>query len=162
MRKSFPIEAVFIAGLLVAMVVLSVISQPEEVPEPRSSTNYGWTRVEEVAVTTAAGVEGTISASALTDDYVRGHIYAIHLDFAPLISETTDITITAGAPALTVLQLSDYYTDTWYYPASEYTNSSGTGLSAYGPLLANDRLTVAVGETISSTQVLTATVIYGE
>lgn len=125
-----------------------------------AQAGYGWLRVEQVVVS-GTGTAGAVNASARSSGPVEGHIYALHLDFAPTISTTTDITITQASPPLTVLQLTDFYTDTWFYPAAQRTNSAGSTLADYDRVPAYDRLTVAAGQTISGT-VVTATVYYGE
>ncbi len=151
--------AVVIGGL-VGQAVYDDATEADIAPVPRSSDNYGWQRVESFTVQ-GTGTAGAVQATGDTDGVPRGHLYAVHLDYASTISTTTDITLTQASPSLTVLQLTDWCTDTWYYPAAEYTNSSGTGLSAYEPLLVSDRLTLNAGETISGT-VVTVTVYYGE
>lgn len=145
---------------LIAMAILAgLVYEPGEIPPTQAQVS--WLQTEQIVVS-GTGTGGAVSAENDTDGPVQGHLYAVYLDFASSISTTTDITITQASPALTVLQLSNYYTDTWYYPAAEYTDSAGSGLSAYAPLPVLDTLTVEVGQTISSSAIVTATVYWGE
>lgn len=163
--RSGRLFTVIAGSIIIAAVVLGVIhlwglwSFPEE-PIARSVEDYGWLKVEEIAIS-GTGTDGAVSASQASDEPVRGHIYAVHLDFASSISTTTDFTLTQSSPSLTVLQLTDYYTDTWFYPGAEYTSAAGAGLSAYDRLLASGTLTATVGETISGT-IVTVRVYWGE
>lgn len=148
-RKLFVALALF---LLLGTLALSPVTQ---------GSSYGWLQVEQV-VLSGTGTDGAVSASARSAGPIYGHLHAVHLDFSSSITNTTDITITQASPALTVLQLTNYYTDTWFYPAVEYTNSAGSGLSAYTALPVADRLTVAAGQTISNTNIMTVTMYWGE
>ena len=152
-------SVIIAAIVLVAIQVWGLWSPPEE-PVARSVENYGWLRMEEMTVA-GTGTEGAVSASQASDEAIRGHIYAVHLDFSSSITTTTDFTLTQSSPSLTVLQLTDYYTDTWFYPGAEYTSAAGAGLSAYDRLLASGTLTATVGETISGT-IVTVRVYWGE
>jgi len=153
------ISIILAAAILTMIQAMGYWSSVEQ-PVARSVENYGWLRVEEM-ILSGTGTDGAVSASQASDEPVRGHIYAVHLDFSSSITTTTDITLTQSSPSLTVLQLTDYYTDTWFYPATEYTNAAGTGLSAYDRLLASGTLTATVGETISGT-IATVRVYWGE
>lgn len=163
MKRSRPVLAgVIILGfaiIAVGMLISAFESAPEE-PVARSMADYGWLKVEEITVS-GTGTEGAVSASQASDEPIRGHIYAVHLDFSPSITTTTDLTLTQSSPSLTILQLTDYYTDTWFYPAAEYADAAGTGLSAYDRLLATGELTAEAGETISGT-IVTVRVYWGE
>jgi hypothetical protein len=155
------IIALVMACVFLNVALLACNTRDASEPVARSSDNYGWLRVEQVTLS-GTGVDGTVSASDETDGVIRGRLHGVHLDFASGVTTTTDVTITQASPALTILQLSNYYTDTWYYPAAQQTNSAGAAISgAYERLLVADRLTVAVGETISGT-IMTATIYYGE
>jgi hypothetical protein len=148
-------------GLLLAVAVAVALAACQaEQPAPRSSYSYGGLRVEQFGVT-ATGSEGSAEGSATSDGAVRGHVYAIHLDFAD-ITDTTDLTLTTETePAPTIMELTDIYTDGWYYPAVEYTDNSGSGLSAYDRLPVDDYLSAVVAES-TATRALTITVYWGD
>lgn len=131
-----------------------------EEPVARSYEDHVWLR-KEVVTMTASGSAGAATGSANTDRELHGYIYAVHLDFTAGISTTTDITLTQASPSLTILQLSNYYTDTWYYPVVQQTNSAGAGMSTYEKTLVQDVVDIAVGETTSGT-VATATIYWGQ
>ena len=155
---------VVLLALIFGAVVLvaSEMAGSGEVGVERGSTSYGWFREEQV-VLSGSGTEGAVEDSELTDGPIRGHLYALHLDFAETMTNTTDVTVTLASPALTILQLTDYYTDTWYYPAGQQTGSDGSGSSTYDRLPVSGRVTVAVGETISNvTGIMTATLWWGD
>jgi len=149
-----------LAIVLAVLLLLLTACGPVEQPVARGSSNYGWLREEQIVVT-ASGTAGAASGSQESDGAIRGHVYAMHLDYAPSISTTTDMTLALGSPALTVLSLSDNYTDAWYYPAVQQTGSSGSGTSTYDRLPISGRLTATVAETAATT-VLTVTVWWGE
>jgi hypothetical protein len=150
-----------VVGLALFLIIATLALSPVKHEASAQGSSYGWVQVDQV-VLSGTGTDGAVSASDRSSGSLYGHLYAVHLDFSSSITTTTDITITQSSPSLTVLQLTDYYTDTWFYPAAEYTNSAGTGLSAYEPLLVADRLTVAAGETISSSTIMTATLYWGQ
>ena len=110
---------------------------------------------------TATGAAGAATGSASTDRDLHGYVYAVHLDFTAGISTTTDITLTQASPALTVLLLSNYYTDTWYYPVVQQTDSTGSGTSTYEKALVQDAMDITVGQTTSGT-VATVTILWGQ
>lgn len=146
-------------GCLALALVLAACAK--DLPVARTTTGYGWITSDQVIVA-ATGSAGAATGSGSTDGVVKGHLYAVHLDFAGTISSTTDITITQAAPSLTVLQLSNYYTDTWYYPIAQQTDITGTVTSTYDRLTVVDQLDISVGQTTSSTNLLTVTVYWGE
>lgn len=164
-RKTTAVLVVVVLALSLSTGLLLVVNregqQVEILPVARGSEDYGWLKVEEV-VLTATGAHGSASGTGSTDRPVRGHVFAVHLDFSSTISTTTDITLTQAAPALTVLQLTNYYTDTWYYPSVEWTDSSGSGRSVYDQFVADDQIDFSISETTSSTTILTATIYWGE
>lgn len=147
---------------LVALVVVGLVlyGGTGESATPRGSSDYGWLR--EYTVTLAGtGVDGAVTASGTTDGPVRGHVYALHVDYGDTAEATTDLTITLASPALTVLQTTDYYTDTWYYPAVEQAGSAGSGTSTYDRLPVSGYLAISAGEAVSGT-IATVTIWYGE
>lgn len=141
---------------LVAIILISlalflyVTKGPAEEPMMRSYEDHVWLRKENVTLT-ASGEAGTATGSASTDRELHGYIYAIYLDFTSGISATTDITLTQASPPLTILQLNNIYTDTWYYPAVQQTNSAGAGTSTYEKMLVQNTVDITVGETTSGT-----------
>ena len=150
---------------LVAAVGLMVVwawlrAGPIEEPEARTTTSYGALRQEQIVVT-ASGAAGAASGSQDSDGPIRGHVYAMHLDYGSAISTTTDTTVTLGTPALTILAVTDTATDAWYYPAVQQTGSNGSGLSVYDRLPISGRLTAAVAESTSGSA-LTVTVWWGD
>jgi len=162
-RENWWITLVF---ALVALVGLMVVwawlrAGPIEEPEARTTTSYGALRQEQIVVT-ATGAAGSASGSQDSDGAIRGHVYAVYLDFASSISTTTDISLTLSSPALTLLDLSNYYTDTWYYPAVQQTTATaGAGSGTYDRLPISGRLTVGVDQS-TATSVVTATVWWGD
>jgi hypothetical protein len=145
--------------VIIAALLLFNMAQPEE-PVARSYEDHVWLRKESVSVT-ATGSAGAASGSANTDRDLHGYIYAVHLDFTAGISNTTDITLTQASPSLTILQLTDYYTDTWYYPVVEQDDSAGSGTSTYEKALVQDAVDIGVGQTTSGT-VGTVTIYWGQ
>lgn len=146
---------VLIAGALVMALMMGA----EETPVARSSVDLIWLRKDVVTVSTS----GATSGSGSTDRDVGGYVYAVHLDFAGSISDTTDTTLSQASPSLTVLQLTNYYTDTWYYPVVQQHSSAGAAVSGeYERVLVADQIDIAVAQTTSGTQVLTATVFWGQ
>lgn len=163
MNKKVKLCSIVTWILIVAMawtgMVLTTRCAPEE-PEARSYEDHVWLRKESVAVT-ATGSAGAATGSASTDRELHGYVYAIHLDFTSGISATTDISLTQASPSLTILDLSNYYTDTWYYPVVQQTSSAGAGTSTYEKVLAQDAVDIGVAQTTSGT-VGTVTIYWGQ
>jgi len=159
MRNQTYVTRTGLSLLLISIAVLAGLMLLPGQAGP-SQAQVSWLQTEQIVVT-GTGTEGAVSASQSSSQPINGHVYAIYLDFADSITSTTDITITQVSPALTILQADNYYTDTWLYPAVEYTSSAGAGLSAYAPMPLVDEVTVAVGQAISGT-IVTATVYWGE
>lgn len=154
------------AVLVVVLIIMaSLVSAscsplgPGDLPS-QSSANYGWLREDQFAVT-ATGTAGSAVGTQDSDAAVYGHLYAIHLDFAPSISVTTDITMALVTPLLTIFDITNLYTDTWVYPAVQQTGSGGVGTSTYDRMPVSGRLMMGVAQTTATT-VVTATVLYGE
>lgn len=149
-----------VAIMLIAMAVVYVAWPAAEEPVARSYEDHVWLRKESVTVT-ATGAAGAATGSANTDRELHGYVYAVHLDFTSGISATTDITITQASPSLTILDLSNYYTDTWYYPVVQQTSSAGAGTSTYEKVLVQDAVDISVMQTTSGT-VGTVTIYWGQ
>jgi len=149
--------------VILALLIIAALAWPGHATQPVAAQQsaYGWLQVDEVVVAVPA-TAGAVSASARTTAPVMGHIYAINLDYGSTVTSTADITISQASPALTILSLTDTYTDGWYYPEAQATGSTGSAISgAYDRLPAGDRLTVAAAEMISNTTV-TATIYWGQ
>ena len=153
------VGATIVAGLAILLVALRFVL-PVELPVARTSTSYGWLREEQIAVT-AAGAAGAATGSQDSDGPVRGHVYAVHLDYGAAVTTTTDITISLSSPALTLYQKDDSATDVWLYPVVQQTDSAGSGTSTYDRVPVSGNLTVKVDQSTSGTAV-TATVWWGE
>lgn len=156
----------FSAIILLVTVIMGAVTlaylllrMPAEEPVARSSSDQVWLRKESVSVT-AAGAVGAATGSGSTDRELHGYVYAVYLDYTADISSTTDITLSQASPALTILQLSNYYTDTWYYPVVEQDTSAGAGTSTYEKVLVQDAVDIAVGQ--SSTGTITMTLYWGQ
>lgn len=160
-RKDFWLKAgiVGVGVIVVAALLLIGVVQPEE-PVARSYEDHVWLRKESVVIT-ASGSAGAATGSASTDRELHGYVYAVHLDFTSGISSTTDITVTQASPSLTILDLSNYYTDTWYYPVVQQTDSSGSGTSTYEKILVQDAVDIGVTQSTSGT-VGTVTIYWGQ
>jgi hypothetical protein len=150
------VAIVVVAALLSACQLLE-----REAPVARSSANYGWLRQEQFVVT-GSGTAGSATGTKSSDGSIRGHLFAVHLDYASGISTTTDITLSLSSPSLTVLALTNNYTDTWYYPAVQQTGSDGSAISgAYDRMPLSGRLAASIADS-SAVDVVTVTVWYGE
>ena len=149
-----------IVAVLAIVVVAARVVWPVEVPVGRTTTSYGWFREEEIAVTTT-GSAGTATGSQDSDGPIRGHVYAVHLDYGAAVTTTTDITVSLSSPALTLYQKDNSATDVWLYPVVQQTDSAGSGTSTYDRVPVSGNLTVKVDQSSSGTAV-TATVWWGE
>lgn len=162
-KRDKHITTMIVAMLIIVVMLLAVvliIPMYDEEPVARGPS-YGWLREETIALS-GTGTAGAVTASGNTGGIIHGHIYAVNLDYADTISTTTDLTMTMASPALTILQLTDYYTDTWFYPAVAQTDYLGASTSTYDRLLVSGRPTVTIGSTISSTAICTVTVWWGQ
>lgn len=72
-------------------------------------------RIETLSITTS-GTDGSATGSATTPKPITGRVVAVHLDYSAGQPATTDVTITAMSPAVTVLAKANSVTDGWYYP----------------------------------------------
>ncbi len=147
----------FILGLL----VIAGGVWKNQPAEPAAAQMGGAMQSEEIVVT-GTGSDGAATGSTRSSATIAGHIFAVHLDFPSNVTNTTDITISGASPALTIMALTNYYTDTWFYPEVQGTDSAGAAISgAYDRLPVDDRLTVSAAQSMSQT-VVTATVYWGE
>lgn len=156
---------VLIAILLVLAIVMALVLavrwcvSPEE-PTARSSADYVWLR-KEVVTLTATGAAGAATGSATTERVLHGYVYAVYVDYTSGISSTTDVTFAQASPSGTVLALTNYYTDTWYYPTVQQHSSAGATVTAYERALVEGVLTISAAQTTSGT-VATVTVFWGQ
>lgn len=158
-----------IAGLLVVVILISMglaafgawLDRVTYEPAiARTSADLGWVRKESVTLT-ASGAAGAATGTGATDRDLNGYIYAIHLDYTAGISSTTDITISAAVPALTVLTRADTVTDGWFYPTIQHSNSAGTGITSYEKPIVIDALDITAAQTTTGT-VATITILWGQ
>jgi hypothetical protein len=147
-----------VAGLAL-FLILGILGGAVATPSELAHGQVTWLPSEQIVVTTT---DDETSTSENSTQALNGHVYAIYLDFGTSVTTTTDITITQASPEATIFQATDYYTDTWLYPAIEYTSSAGAGLSAYAPMPLMDEINIAVGQTVTGTTIVTATVLWGE
>lgn len=147
--------------LTVLLLVGAFLWACNEQPVARTSTNYGWVRSSSFTVT-ATGDAGSAEGSQSSDGTLSGHIYAIHLDYAPTLSDTTDLTLSLSSPSWTLLTLTDNVTDGWYYPSVQQTGNTGSVVSgAYDRAPFVGRMTAAIAQS-TATDVVTVTVWWGE
>jgi len=154
---------VVIAAVMLGVAAVGLLAVGTADPaRADSSANYGWIHKEVVQMTTT-GTAGSATGSGSTTEYVRGHIYGIHLEYAAGLPTTTDVTLSGTSPALTVLSVTDSMTDSWYYPAvQEY--AAGSLVSSYTRIPMDSQVSVAVAQAdeVTTTNALTVTVLWGE
>lgn len=73
-------------------------------------------KVVTLPIITTTGSDGSATASARSSRVESGRVVAVHLNYSAGQAATTDVTLTAGTPAQTVLVVSNNATDGWYYP----------------------------------------------
>lgn len=155
---------------LVVMVTVAMLAAwlpaSHELPVAHADTtvDYGWLKIEEWGAS-SSGTEGSATMSATSDGYVRGHVYGVYLDWATGVTATSDITLTATNPPVTVLYKADSATDGWFYPAvAQSKTSDGSALTTYDRVPVNSRITADVGETslITTSNVVTVTLYWGQ
>jgi hypothetical protein len=142
-----------VMALLVGFTIYFALVPAEE-PVERTSTSYGWLQEESITVT-ATGTAGSASGNTDSDGPIRGHIYAIHIDFTGGITTTTDTTITLADPSLTIMTLSNSATDAWFYPVVQQTNSAAGGTSTYDRVPVSGRVNVAIAQSTAADTVVT-------
>lgn len=114
-----------------------------------------------LAVSTS-GVDGSATGTETTNYPLDGRLAAIHLDYSATQAATTDVTVTGGNPATTLLTVTDNKTDGWYYPHAVAQDAAGANVTydgtrpIYIPTPLAGYLTVAVaqaddGETVTVT-----------
>jgi hypothetical protein len=153
-----------VLALLALLAIVYVVSLPAELPEARTATGYGWINVDEFSVT-ATGVTGSATGSGQSDTAIRGHVYAVYLEYADGITTTTDVTLAGtNAPAATLFTRSNSATDGWFYPAVQQTNSSAAGAGTYDRAPVADWLTASLAQSqaTTTTTTLTVTVYWGQ
>lgn len=144
-------------GLLMIVALLLLSSGGVASAESSRLSGYGLLHQDQWTVTVSGAGAGSASGPA---GGMEGHLYAVHLDFTSGISSTTDVTLTVGSPAQTVLTKTDYLTDSWFYPGVQLADSDGSALSgAYAARPAMGSLLLSMGETNGT---LTVTVLWGQ
>ena len=130
-----------------------------------TSEEFGWLRVEQFGAV-STGTTGSSTMSATSKDFVRGHIYAVNVDWSALATDaTSDITLTATSPAQTILVNADSVTDEWFYPSVAQTvPADGSARTAYDRMPINSRITAAVAQStlVTTENVVTVTVYWGQ
>ncbi|MBU1747007.1 MAG: hypothetical protein KKA73_04910 [Chloroflexi bacterium] len=159
-RTAWAIALVLLATII--WIVFGLIPCQAEEPVARTTADYGWLKAETITVS-PSGAVGAAAGTGTSSSFIRGRIYGLHVDYGATMTATTDITLTANStPALTILVVADRITDTWYYPAAEYTNNAGTGLTAYRDLPLNDQVAVSVAQSSPApTNTVVVTIYWG-
>lgn len=153
--------------LMIVVFVIVVCTSPlwMTMAQADSSSQYGWLNEEVVQITTTtAGGLGEATGSGDSIAPIRGHIFAIYMDFAAGLPAATDVTLTGTSPDLTVLALTNNMTDTWYYPTVTQTGNTGSSTSTYDRMPMNSKLHIALAQTypVTGANTLTVTVLWGE
>lgn len=153
------------AVVLVLVLALVVgIGQKADTVVLAGSTGYGYLFRDEWTVTVAGGgaAGAQTGSEAQPGGGMEGLIYAIHLDYTPSVSSTTDVTITVGSnPTQTIMYKADSATDAWFYPGVQLTGGTGAAISgAYERAATQGSVLASVGE--SSTGTLTVTLLWGK
>lgn len=139
-------------GLALLVGAIGPIAVPAAMP--------GDSRYEQLTLT-ATGSPGAASGTVTGTERLWGYVKAVHVDYTAGISNTTDITLTTGSPANTIMVKADSLTDTWYYPSVQFSGATGAAVSgAYGRFPIDDYVIVQAAE--SSTGTITVTVYYGQ
>jgi hypothetical protein len=129
-----------------------------------TSEEFGWLRVEQFGAV-SSGTDGSSVMSATSKDFVRGHIWAVHLDWADSVTTTSDITLTGADPTLTILVKADSATDAWFYPSvAQNKNTDASALTTYDRVPINSLITAAVAQSslVTTTNLVTVTVFWGQ
>ena len=148
-------------GLLLCLLVL------RWAPAVQSDTSeeFGWLRMEQFGAV-SSGTEGLAAMTATSKDFVRGHVWGVHLDYAAGITTTTDVTLSGADPTLTLLSVANNATDGWYYPVVATTlNPAPTETApSYDRPPINSLITAVVTQTslITTQNLLTVTVYWGQ
>lgn len=112
-------------------------------------------------VLTAAGSDGSATATGNTNEVVSGCIKAVHISYGENTA-TADVTIVEAnkVPAMPVLTVSNNGTDGWYYPQAATVNQAGAAITDGGvDIVTNDHLEVSVAQA-NDTEVITVTITW--
>lgn len=165
------LRGAIVIGAMIAALVLGLTwlagcfkNQPEtegpaslaEAPADAGRAS-GLMGIEQFTIDTT-GTPGAASATATLG--ANGEIYAVYLDYAGSISNTTDLSITAGDPAMTILSKTDYYTDTWFYPVFQEASTAGAAVTSYRPVYIYGSVTAVLTQTTAATPCLTVTILF--
>lgn len=144
-------------GLLMVVALLVLSGGGAASADASRLSGYGLLHQDQWTVAVSGAGAGSASGPA---GGMEGRIYAVYLDYTSGISSTTDVTLTVGSPAMTVLTKTNYLTDSWYYPGVQLADSDGSALSgAYTARPAMGTLLLSMGETNGT---LTVTVLWGQ
>ncbi len=95
---------------------------------------------------TASGTNGSATASGTTDRPLFGILKAIHADHGTGAA-TTDLTVTVGSPARTIMSKADSVTDAWFYPVVQNTGADGAAVSGvYSEIALHGYVTAALAQ----------------
>jgi len=149
MRKFLPYLSTIVFVMAFVIFALWVANRPSAViVEPSAARNH-----YRLVTLTVAGDAG----GAATLKNVNAEVEAVYLDFTSS-DTTTDVTVgTKNAPVYNFVSETNYYTDTWYYPVVQRTDSGGSAVSGeYMPyIVAGDVITLTVSQA-SVTSTVTA------
>lgn len=94
---------------------------------------------------TVAGSAGSATGTASTQ-ILNGKLLAVHVDYVSQPA-TTDVTITANSPSMSVLTLTNANTDVWKYPRQLLDGVTGSALTGvYEPLPIFGAVSVSVAQ----------------
>jgi hypothetical protein len=140
-------------GLLLLAGVIGPITAPAAMP--------GDSRYAELTLT-ATGSDGAATGTVTGTYGLWGYIKAVHIDYGASVTNTTDITISTGALANTVMVKANSATDAWFYPAVQFTGGNGSAISgAYGRFPIDDYVVIQAAQSTSGT-VAAVRIYYGQ
>ncbi|MBU0495043.1 MAG: hypothetical protein KKA73_14210 [Chloroflexi bacterium] len=163
MNPRYGVNPLLVVVLTLAALVLGLVNcvqQPTPAQPVAPLADYGYLHTATVSATTS-GADGSATGSGSSTASVRGHIYAVYLDYPATMTTTTDVTLYASAsPTITVLTRSNSATDGWFYPAVQQTTSAGAGAGTYDRCPAYGTIALAIDQS-TPTLTLTATIWWG-
>lgn len=97
-----------------------------------------------------AGGAGVATNNATTSTILSGVVYGVYIKGNDSPPNTTDFTLaTAGtcAPAVTILTITNYTADAWYYPRVLIHDTTGTAsTTVYDHLAINDNVKATIAQ----------------
>jgi hypothetical protein len=101
---------------------------------------------------TLTGAEGSVQSGAP----IFGRLKHVHIDYTDISEATTDVTITALAPSLTLLTVANNTTDGWYHPRVLCDGVDGADLTGwYDTFVLSGYVTVAAAQSDAGTITVT-------